>query len=449
MEINPVKGTHDIIGVEAEEYRQIERVAYEISRTYNYEEIRTPIIEHTPLFLRSVGESSDIVTKEMYTFLDKGDRSVTLRPEMTAGVMRSVVTNKLYATNDLPLRYFYLGPCFRYERPQAGRYRQFHQFGVELIGATSYHHDSEVIALGQRLLFTLGLDNVTIKINSLGDEESRKNYKEALKAYFASHIEHMCEDCKKRFETNPLRILDCKVESDREIIKDAPKMSDYLSLESKNRLNDVIADLKKIGIEVEVDDSLVRGLDYYTGVVFEYHVKTNNGVDVGAIGGGGHYGHLLKEVGGPELEGIGMAMGLERLHYVVSDLVTSQVEQSPYLISGPDVYLMGTTEFIIEENFHLADKLRSHGFNVEMNYEVKSLKSLFKTANKKHAKFSVIVGEDEFTKGVVSIKNMLSEEQTTCKVGETTKVLEDLMRELFEKFVNKMMKVAPKKEEAN
>lgn len=446
MEINPVKGTHDIIAREADEYRQLERVAYDLSRCYNYEEIRTPIIEHTPLFLRSVGESSDIVTKEMYTFDDKGGRSVTLRPEMTAGVLRSVVTNKLYANADLPLRYFYIGPCFRYERPQAGRYRQFHQFGIEVVGANSYHHDSEVITFGHRLLFTLGLDNVVIKINSLGDEESRKAYREALRAYFADKIDDMCEDCHRRLEINPLRILDCKVPSDQEIIKGAPKMSDFLSPESKAYLKDVIADLTRIGIKVEEDDSLVRGLDYYTGVVFEYHVKTSDGVDVGAIGGGGHYAHLLKEVGGPDLEGIGMAMGLERLHYVVKDLAP----QSFYSYHGPDVFLMGTSEFLIEENFSLADNLRSAGFATEMNYEVKSLKSLFKLASKKNARFSIIIGEDEFTKGIVSIKNMESGEQTTCKIGELTNTLEDLMKEYMEKMFAKMLsKEDHKKEEAN
>ena len=433
MEINPVKGTHDIVASEADEYRQLERVAFEISRTFNYEEIRTPIIEHTPLFLRSVGESSDIVTKEMYTFDDKGGRSVTLRPEMTAGVLRSIVTNKLYANADLPLRYFYVGPCFRYERPQAGRYRQFHQFGVEVVGANSYHHDSEVIAFGHRYLFSLGLDNVVIKINSLGDEESRKAYRDALRAYFADKIDNMCEDCHHRLEINPLRILDCKVPSDQELIKGAPKMSDFLSQESKNYLNAVIADLKRIGIEVERDDNLVRGLDYYTGVVFEYHVKTNDGVDVGAIGGGGHYAHLLKEIGGPDLEGIGMAMGIERLHYVVKNL--SPQSFLPY--GGPDVFLMGTTEYLIEENFSLADMLRSDGFSVEMNYEVKSLKSLFKLACKKQARFVVLIGEDEYTNGTVTIKNMSSEEQTTCKQKELSKVLTDLMKEYMEKFFSK------------
>ena len=223
MEINPVKGTHDIIADEASLYTLIEQNAMTIATLFGYKEIRTPIIEHTPLFLRSVGESSDIVNKEMYTFDDKGGRSITLRPELTAGVMRSIVSNKLYANADLPLKYFYVGPCFRYERPQAGRYRQFNQFGVEAVGAPNVYQDAEVITIGHRLLHSIGLTNVKVLINSLGDEESRKAYKEALRKYFSKHIEKMCPDCKRRLEVNPLRILDCKVPEDVEIVKTLQK----------------------------------------------------------------------------------------------------------------------------------------------------------------------------------------------------------------------------------
>ena len=248
MEINPVKGTHDIIGSEAELYSEVENRCCYIAQLFGYKEIRTPVIEHTPLFLRSVGESSDIVSKEMYTFDDKGGRSLTLRPEMTAGVMRSIVSNKLYANADLPLKYFYVGPCFRYERPQAGRYRQFNQFGVEALGAPCAYQDAEVISIGHRILLTLGLKDVKVLINSLGDEESRAAYKVALKEYFAKHIENMCPDCKRRFEQNPLRILDCKVPEDIEIVKGAPKLTDYLTKDAKAYLENVIQTLKSVGI---------------------------------------------------------------------------------------------------------------------------------------------------------------------------------------------------------
>ena len=424
MEIYPVKGTHDLYDEEANLYRDVEAHCIFIATLFNYNEIRTPILEHTNLFVRGVGESSDIVNKEMYTFEDKGGRSVTLRPELTAGIMRSIVTNKLYANADLPLKYFYIGPCFRYERPQAGRYRQFNQFGIEAIGAPSYLQDAEVISLGYRILFMLGIENVKVLINSLGDDESRKNYREALKEYFAKHIDKMCGDCKRRYEVNPLRILDCKDPDDQEIIKGAPKMSDYLSDASKIYLNNVVSLLKEIGIEVIQDDNLVRGLDYYTGVVFEYHVDKVEGLDnVGALGGGGHYAKLLKEVGGPDLEGVGLAFGIERLAYIYS-----HVTKQNYKL-GPDLYLMGMSQEIIDKNFSLAEILRSNGFVVDTNYEVKSLKSLLKTAVKKNARFALILGEEEVMKGQVTVKNLKTQEQTSIGLDDLVRVLQTMVNE--------------------
>ncbi len=427
MEINPVKGTHDIIADEANLYSMIENTAMGIASSFGYKEIRTPIIEHTPLFLRSVGESSDIVNKEMYTFDDKGGRSITLRPELTAGIMRSIVTNKLYANVDLPLKYRYVGPCFRYERPQAGRYRQFNQFGVEAIGASSIFQDAEVISLGQRILYTIGIGDVKVLINSLGDEESRKAYKEALREYFSKHIDKMCTDCKRRFEVNPLRILDCKVPEDIEIVKNAPKMSDYLSPESKAYLQGVIALLNRIGIETELDPNLVRGLDYYTGVVFEYHFSSDEeGIEnVGALGGGGHYANLLAEIGGPSLEGVGLAFGIERLAYIVKTVLKLNTG------FGPDFYLMGMNDEIIEQNFVLADMIRSNGFSLEMNYATKSMGSLFKTASKKGAKFAIIVGENEVANKEVAVKNLKTQTQTLVKLDELDSVLHSLIEKYY------------------
>ncbi len=426
MEINPVKGTHDIVADEANLYTMIEQTAMGIAQLHGYKEIRTPVIEHTPLFLRSVGESSDIVNKEMYTFDDKGGRSVTLRPELTAGVMRSIVSNKLYANADLPLKYCYVGPCFRYERPQAGRYRQFNQFGVEAVGAPSCYQDAEVISIGHHLLTGLGLTNIKVLINSLGDEESRANYKEALKAYFSKHIDKMCPDCKRRLETNPLRILDCKVPEDIEIVKKAPRMTDYLSDASKAYLDRVITILKGVGIETEIDTNLVRGLDYYTGVVFEYHFAKTDGIDnVGALGGGGHYANLLAEVGGPKYEGIGLAMGIERLAYIIKNVV------NPSTNIGCDFYIMGMTEDIIAQNFVLADLLRVSGFIIETNYEVKSISSLIKTALRKNAKFAIIVGEDELAKKEVAVKNLKTQDQTFVKLEDLENVLHTLMNQYY------------------
>ena len=427
MEINPVKGTHDIIAAEANLYTMIEHTAMMVASEFGYQEIRTPIIEHTPLFLRSVGESSDIVNKEMYTFEDKGGRSITLRPELTAGIMRSIVSNKLHANADLPIKYRYVGPCFRYERPQAGRYRQFNQFGVEAIGAPSVYQDAEVITMGQRILLSIGLEDVKVLINSLGDEESRNNYRQALREYFSKHIDKMCPDCKRRLEQNPLRILDCKVPEDKEIIKNAPKMTDYLSPAAKAYLMSVISILKSVGIETEIDPTLVRGLDYYTGVVFEYHFNKKEGMDdVGALGAGGHYANLLEEVGGPSLEGVGVAFGIERLAYIVKSIM-----HFDGLRAGLDFYVMGMSDEIIEKNFVLADMLREAGFSGEMNYATKSMGSLFKVADRKGAKFAIIVGEDEVAHKEVAVKNMKTQEQTLVKLEDLENVLHSMINKFY------------------
>lgn len=438
MEINPVKGTHDIVASEADKYHEIENRCRFFAELFAYKEIRTPIIEHTPLFLRSVGESSDIVNKEMYTFNDKGGRSLTLRPEMTAGVMRSIVTNKLYANADFPLKYFYIGPCFRYERPQAGRYRQFHQFGIEAIGAPNYHQDVEAVVLGYHIIETLGLKKVHVLINSLGDEESRNNYREALRKYFADKIENMCPDCKRRLEVNPLRILDCKVPEDIEIVKGAPKLSDYLSKESKLYLDSVIAELKVLGIECEIDNNLVRGLDYYTGIVFEYHAKMGEDAkDVGALGGGGHYAHLLKDIGGPDLEGVGLSLGLERLAYIY-DLIHAD-DEKPVFYDSVDFYVMGLSESNIDKCVSLCDLIRREGMSCEQNYEVKSIKSLFKTADRKKAKFAIIVGDDEIKTKTVKVKNLVSQTQTDVKMDDLGHVLHSLLQEYLETIYAKLL----------
>ena len=433
MQINPVKGTHDIVGDEAKEYELIESRAKMIAELFSYKEIRTPVLEPTNLFIRSVGESSDIVNKEMYTFLDKGDRSLTLRPEVTAGVMRSIVSNKLYATNDLPLRYYYAGPCFRYERPQAGRYRQFHQFGVEAVGASSPQLDAETIALGARILDTLGFPSVTIKINSLGDDETRNNYRAALKEYFAQYIEQMCPDCKRRFEVNPLRILDCKVPEDIEIVKNAPKLKNFLSDNAKAYFNKVKEALELFGItNYELDETLVRGLDYYTGVVWEYHIKGENAVDVGAAGGGGHYKNLLKEIGGPDLEGVGLALGVERVHYLWKTLV--KAEHIPF---GPDVYVMPLGENVIADCIKFSDSLRSNGISVELPFDGKSLKSMFKVATRLNAKFALIIGEDELDKGELTIKNLKTGEQTAIRADQIENVVPELVEEYVDTYFMK------------
>ena len=429
MPIINVKGTHDVIGDEAALYSTVESMMRTLAIQYAFTEVRPPVLEHSELFVRGVGESSDVVRKEMYTFLDKGDRSLTLRPEFTAGIMRMIVQNKLYATNDLPLKYFYLGPVFRYERPQLGRYRQFNQFGIELVGGQSSYNDVEAIALAYDILQTLRLNNVVIKINTLGDEESRNAYRTALKEFFADKIERMCEDCKNRYELNPLRILDCKVPEDQELVKGAPKMGDYLSEASKARFMEVLDLLKKLDIPYEVDESLVRGLDYYGETVFEFHYTSANGNNYGAIGAGGHYSHLLKEIGGPDLPGVGFSFGIERIVSVLKDDEILNEEKINQFI---DFYVMPIGEENKAYAYQIARKLRSLDFTVEICLDKAKVPAMFKRAEHRKAKFAIIIGEDEVKQGKIVIKNLASQEQMEIKEEELIEKIYDIHDQIYD-----------------
>lgn len=417
-----VKGTHDVILEEATKYSYVEEVLTKIATLYNYKEFRTPIIESNELFNRSVGESSDIVRKEMYTFLDKGNRLITLRPEMTASTIRSMVNAKLFANNDYPIKAYYLGPNFRYERPQQGRYRQFNQFGIECCGVNNFYRDVEVIALGYNALKMLGFTNLKLKINSLGDQETRNDYKKALTSYFGEKIEQMCEDCKERYTKNILRILDCKVESDQEIIKDAPTLDKFYSKNAKEHFDNVLKALDEIGIEYEIDHSLVRGLDYYTGVVFEYHYTSKLGKNYGAIGGGGHYANLIKEIGGPDLEGVGLALGIERLVNVMNDdnLFDSLEE-------GLDIYIMPLGEKAINESNKIANFLRLNGYSCDICLESKNIGQMFKKAQRRNAKYALIIGDNELESKNVVVKDLALEKQEAV-------ANDDLLEYLDEKF---------------
>ena len=422
--INNVKGTHDVIGNESNAYSMVENVMKQIAELYAYREVRPPVLEHTEVFVRGVGQGSDVVRKEMYTFDDKGGRSITLRPEFTAGITRLVVQNKLYATNELPLKLYYCGPVFRYERPQLGRYRQFNQFGVESIGHDSPYNDVEAIALAYSILQTLGLENVTIKINTLGDEESRDNYRKALKDYFAPHIGNMCADCKSRFELNPLRILDCKVQEDREIIKDAPIVNDFLSENSRNRFQVVLDMLEELEIPYEVDSTLVRGLDYYSETVFEFHYKSQKGNDYGAIGAGGHYGKLMEELDGPSYPGIGFSFGIERIVSVLSDDGLLGDTQSEL-----DFYVMPMGEESRKYALSVATLLRSAGYRVDMCFDNVKMGNMFKRATTKNAKYALIIGENEMQNAAVVLKDLTSQIQTTIPVDELVERVDMLFDE--------------------
>lgn len=424
MEFQPIKGTHDIVGKEMDQYHYVTALFRAVAELYGYHEIATPTLEYTEVFSRGTGESSDIVRKEMYTFLDKGDRSVTMRPEFTAGVMRAIVSNKLYANGDLPLKLFYSGPAFRYERPQLGRYRQFSQFGVEAVGVDSAYLDAETILLAVSAFSMLGFENIKLKVNTLGDDDSRKRYRDALKAYFASHIDEMCDDCHARLELNPMRILDCKVDKDQEIAALAPKMKDFISKESDERFYKTLSILADLGVDYEVDDTLVRGLDYYSEIVFEVHAQSKDGKDYGALCGGGHYSGLVKEFGGPDYVGVGFAVGVERIMALMeSEGLFGEID------TPLDVYLMPIGEKIYDDAFRLATEIRSLGYSVEMPFAAGKLGSYFKKAEKRHARFALIIGEDELNKGVCQLKDLDKKEQREVRIDELEEALDEAFGE--------------------
>ncbi len=406
MDYQPVKGTHDIYLEECEAYASIENILKNVCLLFNFKEFRTPIIEHTELFERSTGESSDVVRKQMYTFLDKGDRSITLRPELTAGVIRSMVSNKLVSTQDLPIKAFYYGPVFRYERPKQGTYRQFNQFGIEAVGIDSYILDVEAIRCAYLGLEYLGLKNVTLKINTLGNASSRAKYAEALKEYFSKHIDDMCSDCKERLNINPLRILDCKVEDDFKYIKDAPKLKDYLSKEDLERYELTKNALSTLGIDFVEDDNLVRGLDYYSHIVFEFAYTSEQGKNYGAVGGGGHYDNLVNEIGGPQLSGVGYSIGLERLYSVLKD-----DNLLPERDTGLDFFIMAMPGVDVVNAQIISDLIRSNCYSADMMYESKSFKAMFKRALKKQAKFVIIIGPEEVEKQTCVLKHLKTGQQ--------------------------------------
>lgn len=415
------KGTQDIYGAKALGFDHIEQTFAALAQIYGFVPMRTPTFEATELFERGVGETSDIVTKEMYTFVDKGNRSMTLRPEGTAGVMRAIVSEKLYATEDLPLKYYYSGKCFRYERPQLGRYREFHQFGVESVGVSSIFNDVEAILLGITALNVLGLQNVSLKINTLGDEASRLEYTKALKEYFKPHIHEMCSDCQNRYEKNPLRILDCKVPSDQEIIKEAPSLSEFLSPSAKSEFDQLLNILEGYGVSYEIDDKLVRGLDYYSHTVFEFHYVSSKGKDYGAIGAGGHYEHLLEEVGGPSLPGVGFAVGIERLYSVLND---DEILEN--IAPSLDFYVMSVGENSFDDAFSLLTALRGYGYQGDINFAKHSFKQLFKRAERANARYAIIIGDDEVANQVVNIKDLTSQEQVSVAYGDVIDYIDGL-----------------------
>ena len=403
------KGTKDIYGAYMDEWQRVEKIMRGICEDFSIGELRTPIFEHTELFLRGVGETTDIVQKEMYTFKDKGDRSVTLSPEGTAGAARSYIEHGIY-NNPQPTRFFYIGPMFRYENTQKGRQRQFHQFGVEMLGSYSPALDAEVISVAAELLKRLGINDVMLKINSLGGPECRQKYNKALREYIGSNIDKMCDDCKSRFEKNPLRVLDCKEERCQHIIADAPVVLDYLGPECKEHFETVKAILDEMGIKYEVDDKIVRGLDYYTRTVFEF---VSNGIGAqGTVCGGGRYDNLIAECGGQPTGAAGFAVGIERL-LLVLEAQNGEFEKK----NERDIYIGAIGQKGLVKGQGIAYRLRQAGVKAECDSVGRSVKAQMKYANKIGAAYSVILGDNEIDNDLVKLKNMETGEEEEVKVS--------------------------------
>ena len=402
--IQKPKGTYDMYGEMVEKYNYIKRIFTDLMNEYNIKYIDTPIIESSSLYHRGVGETTDIVTKETYDFKDRGDRDLTLRPEGTAGIVRSVIENKLYTT--LPLKLWYEGPMFRYERPQSGRHRQFRQAGVEIFGDSTPLMDANVISIMVKFYERIGLKGIKVRINSIGNKTSREKYREALLDHFKPYIDDLCEDCQSRYEKNPLRILDCKEDSNKECMNNAPKIIDYLDDESKKHFEDVLKYLDLMEIKYVIDDKLVRGLDYYTDTVFEVEAEIEGFGSQNVIGAGGRYNNLVENMDGPSVPAVGFAFGIER---IINALDAEDVG----IISNNslDCYVIPVSENEVKDALLLVNNLRDNAFSVDMDYTNKKMSAKFKEADRYNAKFIVIIGEEELKNNKLTIKDNLTKEE--------------------------------------
>lgn len=398
--ITKPKGCHDIYAEEAKKWQYVNSVIDALCERYNYKYIRTPIFESSELFHRGMGESTDVVTKETYDFKDRGDRLMTLRPEGTAGIVRSYIENKMYGNMPQPVKLYYNGTMYRYERPQSGRDRELTQFGVEAIGSNDPMLDAEVISIPVNLFKILGLKEIKVKINTLGDKESRENYKQVLKDYLKPHLDELCEDCKARFEKNPLRILDCKVDHNSEIIKNAPRTLDYLNEESKLHFENVKKYLGLMDIDYEVDTKLVRGLDYYNHTVFEIEAHVEGYGANNVLAAGGRYNGLVSMLGGPETPAVGFALGLGRV-VMALDLEGIEVVEK----NSIDAFVMYVSDAEKEYATTLVQELRMNGFKVDTDYTGRSLKSQFKQADNLNAKYLIILNDADLENDTVKVKN--------------------------------------------
>lgn len=399
-----IKGTKDVLPKEVHKNQYIEATALDIAEKFGYKEIRTPMFEHTELFQRGVGDTTDVVQKEMYTFDDKGGRSITLRPEGTAGAVRSYLENGL-CNEALPQKVCYVGPCFRYEKPQAGRLREFHQFGVECFGTASPLADAELISLGKSIFDTLEVKDISLEINSIGCPTCRAEYHKALKEYFSSRKDELCDTCRDRLDRNPMRILDCKSPVCSEIAKDAPVVTDYLCEECDEHFKKVQEYLKAMHIDYTINPKIVRGLDYYTKTVFEF-ISNSIGAQ-GTVAGGGRYDGLVDELGGQKTPSLGFAMGLERL------MMLMDAQNAPFPdASAPDLFVVALGDKATLKAVEIVKDMRAEGFTALMDLNQRSVRAQMKYADKLGAKFNIVIGDNEVENGTAKLKNMSTGEET-------------------------------------
>ncbi|WP_284139690.1 MULTISPECIES: histidine--tRNA ligase [unclassified Virgibacillus] len=423
MIIKAPRGTADILPIEAKRWQYVEDQIKKVCERYHYDEIRTPVFEHTEVFQRGVGDSTDIVQKEMYTFEDRGGRSLTLRPEGTAAVTRAFVQNKLYGDPSQPVKLYYFMPMFRYERPQQGRMRQLNQFGVEVLGSADPAVDAEVIDLAMTCYQELGLRSLKLVINTLGDKESRAAYRQALIDYFAPVKEELCQDCQSRLNQNPMRVLDCKTDRNHPAMENAPSILDYLNEESKQYFEQVKTYLTMMGIAYEVDPNLVRGLDYYNHTAFEIMSEAEGFGAITTLAGGGRYNGLVEELGGPSTPGIGFGMGIERL------LMALEAEKKDIPVDESlDCFVVTMGDEAAKQAVLLVHELRTHGIQVDKDYQGRKVKAQFKAADRYKAKYVLVLGDEELEMQVINLKDMDTGDQIQVPLTELAVIMQEKLQ---------------------
>lgn len=413
------KGTKDILPIDIHKWHFVEDAFKDICIKYGYKEMRTPVFEHTELFARGVGDTTDIVEKQMYTFLDMGKRSITLKPEGTSGLCRAFLENNLFA-NVQPTKLYYNIPCFRYEKPQSGRLREFHQLGIEVFGSYDMLTDAEVIALAEDFLKGLGIKSLELRINSIGCPNCRAAYRELLKAYFKPQLEELCTTCKSRFDRNPMRIIDCKEDSCKHVAKEAPLMIDHLCDECKSDFEDLKHNLEMMGVSYNVDPTIVRGLDYYTKTAFEF-VSGELGAQ-STVCGGGRYNNLIEQLGGSQIPGIGFAIGFERL---LLTMESEGIEIEDTDKTDVFVAIADKSDACKAYGLMLAQNLRKNGIKTQIDLLARNFKGQFKYADRIGAKYVLVIGEDELNTEVLTLKNMANSQQTSVKACD---IIEELKK---------------------